>query len=715
MKLDEIDVLHSQNIYGERPVLRLHLDVSIEESEKRYVEQIGRRLRKTLRGGLGSVGDDPTEWNIGALVAWTATELQRSLGLELDTVGPDSDQPGAIAIFEYENLEVGRMAARLAFRLTRRLGRERSAKVRRELEDQIKEFTRQASGMTLPIQDREVVRAARERGIEILPLAHRLFQLGQGRFRQRLYGSSTSRLTHLSSVFAANKNIAKQLLIGAGLPVARSELVRGRRQAISAAERIGYPVVIKPNKGSLGRGVSIGVRNSEEIAEACKIAQKQGKAILVEELIEGLDHRLLIINGKAVAASMRVPAHVVGNGRSTVSELAAAANEDPRRSSGQRGAWTSLVIDDTAKRVLEHQGISADSVPPAGEHVRLRAVANTSSGGTAIDITDNIHPENLRIAERAAVALGMDIAGVDILSTDLSRPLRETGGVICEINTKPGLRKHIWPAVGKPRDVIGPLLDMLFPARENERFKTITIVASDDQQPVAAIVRRLLERTGHSISTSYVDRLAPDGPSPASEHEDPATGAQRAFLDPVADGAVLLTTPDDLMARGLGYSGCSVGALIGAFRVSDGASAESRVAALRLLSSAAREMLVVDADEPDGLELASQIEGRKCFVLSNPSSMTVRAHLDRGVALLVAATPSVDETGAPADPSAAEITIYQRGLEVRIPFRDLTSVLPEIEASPLQAAFAIAILLGLGMSSSEILECLRRAAAAASA
>ncbi len=709
MKIDAVELLHMHNIYSERPVFRFQLDVSLEEAEKRNAERIWKRLRRTLGTALETVVDDPTEWDIGSLVAWVATVLQRSLGVELETARPVGDEHGAVAVFECENTEVGMLAGRLAFRLTRRLGRVRNAKVRRELQVQIGEFRRLASAMTLPIQDREVMRAARKRGIEILPLAHRLFQLGQGRFRQRVYGSSTSRLTHLSSVFASNKNIAKQLLIGAGLPVARSELVRGHREAIAAAKRIGYPVVIKPNKGSLGRGVSIGVRDAKEVVAACKIAHKQGRGILVEELISGKDHRLLVINGKAVAASMRVPAHVVGDGRSTIRELAAAANDDPRRRSGQQGAWTALAVDDTAIRVLERQGVTPDSVPQAGTHIDLRAVANTSSGGTAVDITDEIHPENLRVAERAAIALGMDIAGVDILSTDLSRPLSESGGVICEINTKPGLRKHIWPAVGKPRDVIGPLLDMLFPARENESFQTVTVVAHDNEEPVIQIVRRLLELTGHTIATSKPEASPALATTPTAGSDDPAVAARRAFLDPVADGAVLHTTPDALMAQGLGYSRCAVGVLIGAFRASEGAPAESRASALRLLASATQGALVIDADEPDGLDLASQTQLPKCFVLNDPSPMTVRSHLDRGVELLVTATACEDGEGTASGCSDADISIYRDGRAEWISARDLASIEPSLETSPRQAAFATAILLSLGMTSSEIRECLTRA------
>ncbi|MCP4005013.1 MAG: ATP-grasp domain-containing protein [bacterium] len=705
MKIEAVEQFHMHNIYSERPVFRFQLNVSIEEASKRNVEQIGKRLRSTLVAALGTVDDGPTEWDIGSLVAWVATFLQRSLGVELETARPIGDEHSPVAVFEYEDPEVGLLAGRLAFRLTRRLGRVRNSRIRRELRVQIGEFHRQASAMTLPIQDREVMRAARKRGIEVLPLAHRLFQLGQGRFRQRIYGSSTSRLTHLSSVFSANKHIAKQLLIGAGLPVARSELVRGHRQAIAAANRIGYPVVIKPNKGSLGRGVSIGVRDAKEAVAACKIAQKQGRGILVEELIGGKDHRLLVINGKAVAASMRIPAHVEGDGRSTIRELAAAANDDPRRRSGQQGAWTALTIDDAAIRVLERQGVAPDSIPQAGTHIDLRAVANTSSGGTAVDITDEIHPENLRVAERAAIALGTDIAGVDILSMDLSRPLSESGGVICEINTKPGLRKHIWPAVGKPRDVIGPLLDMLFPARENESFRTVTIVAQENEEPVIQIVRRFLELTGHTIATSNPQAST----TPRAGSHDPVAAARRAFLDPVADGAVLQTTPDALMAHGLGYSRCSVGVLIGAFRASEDVPAEYRTNALQLLASATHGTLVIDADEPDGLDLASQTQLPKCFVLNNPSPMTVRSHLDRGVELLVTATPSEVAEGTTTASSQADISIYRDGRVERISTRDLASVEPLLETSPRQAAFAIAILLSLEMSSTEIGECLRRA------
>lgn len=714
MKITGTDLLHAHNIYSERSVVRLHLEISPREFEKSDFEEVGTRLRDTLGAALGTVQGDPPESDPGSLVAWAATELQRSLGSELKAVSPASCEhdAGTVAVFECEDLRVGVLAGRLAVKLTRRLlqlsGRGRGSKARNELKAQIAQFCRRASALTLRVQDREVVRAARERGIEVLPLTGRLFQLGQGRFQQRIYGSSTSRLNHLSSRIVSNKDYTKRFLHDLGLPVARYERVRGPKQAVAAAERIGYPVVIKPNQSNLGRGVSIGVRDAEGVAEACRIAQRLDKSILVEELIEGQDHRLLVIDGKAVAASRRVPAHVVGDGRSTVTDLVAAANDDPRRRAKQQGAWTALSMDDTALRILERQGISPDSVPPAGRAVYLRAVANTSSGGTAVDITDEIHGENLRIAERAAVAMGMDIAGVDILAPDISRPLSETGGVICEINSKPGLRKHIWPAEGRPRDVIGPLLDMLFPARENEQFRTVSIVAQENQESVVQIVSRVLERAGHSIVTSSSNGFTRNRSLESMERDDPVAAARRAFLDPFAEGAILLTTPRDLMAQGLGYSSCSVGVWIGPDQPCESAPMGSYATALRLLSSATRGTLVVGVDDPDGLPLASETAIPTCYVVSNPSSKAVRSYLDRGVPVLVTVRTGADGAEAPSDASRAEITIYQNGREDRVSPLDLASAAPEIEASPRQAAFAMAILLGLGMSSAEIREALRQ-------
>jgi len=229
--------------------------------------------------------------------------------------------------------------------------------------------------------------------------------------------------------------------------------VRREGDAVRAAKRIGFPVVLKPLAGNHGRGVSINLKTAEEVETGFNKAREHGRTIIVESYIEGFDHRLLVVNGELVAAAKREPGHVVGDGKHTIAELVDIVNEDPRRGVGHEKVLTRLELDHQAERLLTKLGYDQDTVPEEDEIVYLRSTANLSTGGTAVDVTDIIHPDNREMAIRSIKAIGLDIGGVDFLTNDISLSHREAGGAICEVNAGPGFRMHVAPSEGMPRDV----------------------------------------------------------------------------------------------------------------------------------------------------------------------------------------------------------------------------------------------------------------------
>ena len=295
---------------------------------------------------------------------------------------------------------------------------------------------------------RALVEAARRRGIPVQRLNRQsLIQLGWGANQRRIRASVTGRTGLIAAESAGDKAEAKALMAAIGIPVARGEVVRSAEEALAASKRLRAPLVIKPLDGNHGRGVTTGLMTDAEVAAAFAEAARHGRRVMVEEQLPGRDHRVLVVDGQVVAVAERAPPTVVGDGVRTVAELVAGVNADPRRGEGHEAVLTRIRLDDApALDILARQGLTRDSVPESGRTVVLRSAANLSAGGVAIDRTAEIHPDNAAMARRAALAIGLDVAGIDLLAPDIGRSVRETGGGVVEVNAAPGLRMHLAPS-----------------------------------------------------------------------------------------------------------------------------------------------------------------------------------------------------------------------------------------------------------------------------
>ena len=309
-----------------------------------------------------------------------------------------------------------------------------------------------------------LVRAAEARDIPWMRLNdYSLVQFGQGKYQKRIQATVTSETRHIAVEIASDKEETNRILGELGLPVPRQRVVRTAEAAAIAAERLGYPVVVKPLDANHGRGVSLDLKNGDEVRAAFEKAREHARSIVVENFLAGFDHRMLVIGGELIAVAKRVPGHVVGDGKHTIAQLVDIVNSDPRRGIGHEKVLTRIELDPQADRLMAMKGVTRDTVLPEGEIFFLRGTGNLSTGGTAIDLTDVVHPDNREMAVRAANAIGLDVCGVDFITPDISQSHREVGGGICEVNAAPGFRMHVAPTEGKPRDVAGPVMDMLFP------------------------------------------------------------------------------------------------------------------------------------------------------------------------------------------------------------------------------------------------------------
>jgi cyanophycin synthetase len=585
MRCAAIWVHHGPSIHSRRPVIRYTLEVSGGPDLPFLTGQLsgllpGLRLRRT-----------PCDIEaVPHLFEHVCIELQNLTGDELACVRAQGPRVAPdVAVVPFEDERVALEAGTLALALISSFLSNRPAR----FEPRLQEFLQFAERQRLPVQDLAMVSAARTRDMPVLRIAGRLIQLGHGCHQQRLNGSETTHTNIVSNDLASNKDYARRILRAVGLPVPKYERAYRKADAVAAAERIGFPVVVKPNGGNMGAGVSVGMKTAREVGEAFDRTRGLGRSVLVEEFVPGADYRMLVIDGKLEAAARRVPAHVVGDGLHTIEDLVRRANEDPRRGAGQISSWTRLEFDEQSDRLLAELGYERDSVVPDGAIVYLKRIANTSAGGTAVDVTDQVHPENREIAERAAMAIGLDVAGVDLLVKDIAQPMRAQGGVVCEINSRPGLRKHLWPAEGRPRDVTGRIVEMLFPPGSPSRIPIGVVTGLGDTKGVARMLADVLATEGTTVGLASPDGVFIDGKRADGGGMEGSLATRMLLLDPAVELAVIELPPSEALRYGLGYDWADACAVL------DGGAIASPelLDAVNLVVASARSHLVLSAED----------------------------------------------------------------------------------------------------------------------
>ena len=404
-----------------------------------------------------------------------------------------------------------------------------------------------------------IVDAAMARNIPATRLIAKgnLVQLGHGARCRHIWTAETDRTSAIAEGISRDKDLTKSLLQSCGVPVPEGRIVESAEAAWEAANDIGMPVVIKPCDGNHGRGVFIELSQREEIESAYRMALREGTEVLVERYISGTEHRLLIVGGRLIAATRGDSVSVLGDGISTIAELVdSQINSDPRRGSTEDHPLNLIRLDSAAQMEIAHQGYHRDSVVPAGIKVLIQR-----NGNHAFDVTDQVHPSTASIASLAARVIGLDIAGIDLVTSDISRPLNEQGGAIVEVNAGPSLLMHIKPAVGKPRPVGKAIVDHLFPGQENGRIPIIGISGSYGKTSVAYLVARLLVLSGKQTGLACSDGLYLDYRQIDKNNSANWAAANRTLLNPTVEAAVFENGFDVLLNEGLAYDSCQVGVI----------------------------------------------------------------------------------------------------------------------------------------------------------
>ncbi len=658
MKIVSTDVFVGPNIYAHFPVIRHVLDLG--EFEDWPTGRLGSDfidpMLESLSGlhdhgcSYGEPGgfvrrltDDEGTW-LGHVMEHVAIELQNVAGSAV-TFGRTRSIDGQAGhynmVFQYKDAAVGREASVLALKFIHSLVPDAVKPDDAPGDDwdfaeERDRFIRYAQRRAFGPSTASLVAAAEDRGIPWLRLnRHSLVQFGHGRYQQRIQATTTGRTSNIAVELASDKEETNSILRDLGLPVPQQRIVRSASDAVRVAERIGYPVVVKPLAGNHGRGVSINLRTPDEVRVGFERAREHGRTTIVESHIEGFDHRLLVVNGELVAAAKRVPGHVVGDGKHTIEALVDTVNEDSRRGVGHEKVLTRLEFDHQAERLLGKRGYDRNTVPKKGEVVYLRSTANLSTGGTAIDVTDIMHPDNREMAVRAIRAIDLDIGGVDFLTRDISESYRDAGGGICEVNAGPGFRMHVAPSEGTPRDVAGPVIDMLFPPDQPSRIPIAAVTGTNGKTTTSRMLAHILKLSGRTVGLTSTDGVYIDGKLSVPGDMTGPISAQMILRDPSVDVAVMETARGGMLRSGLGFQSCNVVACLNVSADHLGLRGIETIEELaevkRVPVEIATDAAVLNADDPLCLQMADYTEAeRLSYVTMNPSHALVKQHIRAG-------------------------------------------------------------------------------------
>jgi cyanophycin synthetase len=661
LEIRQTTVYRGPNIWARMPVIHQVLDLGeLEDRPSNKIPGFYEHLTEAIPSlydhgcSLGRPGGflqrlREGTW-MGHVLEHVALELQNLAGAEVARGKTRSTGERGVynVVYQYDQEDVGLAAGALAIRLLNHLiyNAEPEFDFISEVEQKvIKVAERFAYGPSTGA----IVQEATRRGIPVLRLDPRrsLVQLGHGTYQRRIWATVTSETANIAVEIAGNKELTNRLLHEVGIPVPRSQVVTTPDAAVRAASRIGYPVVLKPLDGNHGRGVFINLTEEDEVREFFTPAYDESRngMVIVESYINGKDYRVLVVNNEVVAVAERVPAHVTGDGEKTIRELIDATNADPRRGVGHEKILTRIHIDSQTHEVLERAGKTLDDIPAEGEFVQLKLTGNMSTGGTSIDRTDDIHVDNMEIARQAAMVVGLDIAGIDMITEDISASIRQSGGAICEVNAGPGFRMHTHPTEGHPRHVGRAVVDMMFPRNQPNRVPIVAVTGTNGKTTTSRMIAHIMKTSGKRVGLTTTDGIYIDGTQIMAGDMSGPTSARMVLKNPTIDYAVLETARGGILRSGLGYDRCNIGVVTNVssdhlgLRGIDTLAGLARVKEVVPASVLRDGASVLNADNEWTVQMTRSARGEIIFFSMDEDNPVVKEHIrERGRAVLLRQT-----------------------------------------------------------------------------
>ncbi|TDE07720.1 cyanophycin synthetase [Flavobacterium sandaracinum] len=573
MKIIKVQALRGPNIWSiqRKKLIQMRLDLEEMEQfptnkidgfkeriEAMFPSMIEHRCSEGCRGGFFSRVERGT-W-MGHVIEHIALEIQSLAGMETGfgrtretkTLGTYN------VVFSYTEENVGLFAAESSVAIAEAL----IAGTEYDLTADLQKMREIRERVRLGPSTGSIVEEAVSRDIPWIRLGtNSLVQLGYGVNQMRFQATITCKTSSIAVDIACNKEQTKKMLDMASIPVANGSICTDEEGLAETIKKIGYPIVLKPLDGNHGKGASINVTNWEDAVSGLSFAQVYGKRVIVEKFITGFDFRILVIDNKLVAAAKRVPAHVIGNGTDTIQQLIETTNQDPRRGYGHENVLTQIDVDRDTEDLLEKLNYTLETIPRIGEIVFLKSTANLSTGGTSVDVTDMMHPENIFLAERISRVIGLDVCGVDIMAENLTQPLKENGGVILEVNAAPGFRMHLAPSEGLPRNVAAPVIDMLYPPGKSCRIPIIAVTGTNGKTTTTRLLAHIVKNNGFKVGFTTSDGIYVQNHMMEKGDTTGPLSAEYILRDPTVEFAVLETARGGILRSGLGFSRCDIGVI----------------------------------------------------------------------------------------------------------------------------------------------------------
>jgi cyanophycin synthetase len=647
MQILKVNKLRGPNIWANFPVLEAWVDLEeLKDTSSEMIPGFNERLMGWLpslvehRCSVGERGGFFVRLRRGTYMA----HILEHVALELQTLAGtpvgygrarESNVDGIYKVaIAYKEEKLGLACVEKAFELILAAVHDTPFDVHAEIA-KLKEYGYE---VCLGPSTRAIVDAAKARSIPWRRLNEgSLVQLGYGVNQRRICTAEADTTSAIAESIAQDKDLTRMLLKTIGVPTPEGRPVESAEDAWEAAEDIGLPVVIKPQYGNHGRGVATNLQDRSQVEAAYLAAREEGRSIICERHAPGDDYRVLVIGGKMVAAARREPAHVIGDGQSTVQQLIDIVNQDPRRSDGHSTSLSLIKIDAVALGVLLEQGLTPDTIAPLGKKVLIRRNANLSTGGTAVDVTDLIHPDVARQCVEAARVIGLDIAGVDVVAQDITQPLQGQRGVIVEVNAGPGLRMHIEPSSGSPQPVGQSIIDMMFPENNNGRVPIVSITGVNGKTTTTRLVAHIIACSGKKVGMTCTDGIYIAGRRIDSGDCSGPQSARAVLMNPAVEAAVLETARGGILREGLGFDTCDVGVVtnIGEgdhLGIADIENIEQLAKVKRCIIEAVHKngTGVLKANDPLTAEMAEKCKGAVIFFAIDGNDPVLSAHRAKG-------------------------------------------------------------------------------------
>ena len=570
MKILGIQVLKGPNIWSIRRRKLIQMRLDLEELEQFPTNKIpgfreriealipslaSHRCSPGRPGGLFERIEKGT-W-MGHVIEHIALEIQSLAGMETGFGRTRETKTSGVynVVFSYLEESVGAFAAEASVSIAQALIDGREYDLDKDILTMKKMRERERFGpSTASIIDEAVARK-----IPYIRLnSSSLVQLGYGKNQVRFRATMTDKTSSIAVDLAGNKDETKRILKEQAIPVAKGLTIHNEEGLQEAIRKVGFPLVFKPLNGNHGKGATINVKTEAEAIEAFAHAQKYSHRVIVESFITGHDFRVLVIDNCMVAAAQRVPANVVANGVHTIQELIETENNDPRRGYGHENVLTEITVDRDTMDLLAKQDYSLETIPAKGEVIWLKSTANLSTGGTSIDVTDMVHPQNIFICERIARVIGLDICGIDIMAVNLTEPLTDNGGVVLEVNAAPGFRMHLAPSEGLPRNVAAPVLEMLYPPGKSAGIPIIAITGTNGKTTTTRLIAHIVKNNGYRVGYTTSDGVYIQNSMMLKGDTTGPVSAEFVMKDPTVEFAVLETARGGILRSGLGFGQCDI-------------------------------------------------------------------------------------------------------------------------------------------------------------